>query len=104
MSARRQPLTSAHVTLLHAHARLVARVEELLAADLIVWTELYAAVQALAAIAPRVSEGEMLTTAEMARRLGLSVKTLLKHTSKKRIAPAVHAGKLIRWRGDEVPR
>jgi hypothetical protein len=85
-----------------AHSRLAARVEELLAADPPAWTELYAAVQALAAIEPRLGQGEMLTTETMAQRLGLSTKTLLKHKKAGAIRPAVQVGKLIRWRGNEA--
>jgi hypothetical protein len=47
--------------------------------------------------------GELLTTREMAARVNLAPKTLLRHCAEGRIQPAVKAGKLIRWRGNEVP-
>ena len=46
--------------------------------------------------------GELLTTAEMARRCGIATKTLLKHKASGKVRPALQRGKLIRWRGDEV--
>ena len=45
--------------------------------------------------------GAYLTTAEMAQRLNLSPKTLLKHKANGKIRPAVQQGKLIRWKGTE---
>ncbi len=45
--------------------------------------------------------GSLLTTAEMASRLGVSSKTLLRHKKEKRIQPAVKNGKLLRWSGQE---
>ena len=68
------------------------------------WSEYYIAVQALAAIEPRLGQGELLTTADMAQRLSLSPKTLLKHRKAGAIKPALSRGKLIRWKGDEVVR
>jgi predicted site-specific integrase-resolvase len=38
----------------------------------------------------------------MAKRLGLSTKTLLKHKKAGAIRPTLQRGKLIRWRGDEA--
>jgi hypothetical protein len=43
-----------------------------------------------------------LTTAEMARRMGIAPKTLLKHKALGKVRPAIQRGKLIRWRGDEA--
>jgi len=71
------------------------------------WTEYIATVQALAAIVPCLAPergGALLTTAEMAGRLGISAKTLLRRKSDGGIRPALQRGKLIRWRGDEIPR
>ncbi len=48
--------------------------------------------------------GEFLTTKEMAQRLNISPKTLLKHKKKGEIRPVLQRGKLIRWRGDEAAR
>jgi excisionase family DNA binding protein len=48
--------------------------------------------------------GELLTTAEMAARLNVSPKTVLKWKAQGRIRPARQQGKLIRWKGDEGVR
>jgi hypothetical protein len=88
-----------------AYRRLAARVLELdarLETRDTTWSEYYDAVRALASIVPRLGEGELLTTDDMAKRLGLSTKTLLKHKKAGAIRPAMVRGKLIRWRGDEV--
>jgi hypothetical protein len=45
--------------------------------------------------------GAYLTTAQMAERLNVSPKTLLKHKASGKIRPAVQQGKLIRWKGTE---
>ena len=71
------------------------------------WANYIATVHALAAIAPSLAPehgGALLTTAEMAERLGISPKTLLRQKSTGGIRPAVQRGKLIRWRGDEITR
>lgn len=104
MSARPQASPIGQVLLTRTYRRLAERVEHLLAAEPVAWFALYAAVQALAALAPRLGEGEMLTTAEMAGRLRVSPRTLLKHKKAGAIRPAVQRGKLIRWRGDEAPK
>jgi hypothetical protein len=67
----------------------------------------YAAVAAsLATVLAQASlgagRGELLTTVEMAGRLGIAPKTLLKHKAAGVVKPALQRGKLIRWRGDEV--
>lgn len=48
--------------------------------------------------------GELLTTAQMAERLGIAPKTLLKHKAAGAVKPALQRGKLIRWKGDEAAR
>src|SRR5262245_32800062 len=48
--------------------------------------------------------GELLTTGQMAERLGIAPKTLLKHKAAGVVRPALQRGKLIRWRGDEATR
>jgi hypothetical protein len=60
-------------------------------------------VQVIAQTAPG-GHGALLTTAEMAARLGLSAKTLLKHRKNGAITPALQRGKLVRWRGTETVR
>jgi len=62
-------------------------------------------VHALAAVLLQLApgaRGELLTTAEMAGRLGITSKTLLRRKSKDKLRPALAKGKLIRWRGDEM--
>ncbi len=45
--------------------------------------------------------GPLLTTAEMASRLGVSPRTLLHHKQKGKIRPTQAKGKLLRWSGQE---
>ena len=45
--------------------------------------------------------GAMLTTKELAARLAVSPKTLLRHKAEGKIRPAVERGKLLRWSGQE---
>ena len=88
---------------------LTKRLEELEArlhtGDGAAWQEYRGTVQALATVQAQVGQGrkEFLTTKEMAERLGLSPKTLLRRKAKGDIRPTVQRGKLIRWKnGDEV--
>jgi len=61
----------------------------------------------LAQLAPE-SHGGLLSTKEMAERLGIAPKTLLKRKARGEIKPALQLGRrgraAIRWRGDEVAR
>lgn len=68
------------------------------------WAAYQEALHTLAALLPHLGSerGAMLTTAEMADRLGVAPKTLLRHKAKGRISPAVAQGKLLRWKGNEV--
>jgi len=69
------------------------------------WPEYHQVIASLAAVLQHVTpgaRGELLTTEEMARRLAVSTKTLLRRKSKGDLRPAVQRGKLIRWRGDEA--
>jgi hypothetical protein len=69
------------------------------------WPPYVATAAALAAILAQIRrEGSLLTTAEMAERLGIKPKTLLKHKKRGTVRPALQEGKLIRWRGDEAKR
>jgi len=94
-----------------AAQRLAARLERLEARlsgdDDAVWREYRETVAALASVLAQMTpgrSGELLTTAQMAERLHVTPKTLLKRKAKGQISPAVQQGKLIRWRGNEVPR
>lgn len=72
-----------------------------------VWAEYAQLAGALAAVLAHMepgARGELLTTAQMAARLGVAPKTLLRHKAAGVVQPALQRGKLIRWRGDEVAR
>ena len=91
--------------------RLATRVEALDArlrdGDDTAWSDYVEAVKVLMlAISNLTSErqGAYLTTAQMAARLNLSPKTLLKHKASGKIRPTVQQGKLIRWKGNEELR
>ncbi len=69
-----------------------------------VWPEFLTVLNALAAILPALrpeAGGPMLTTQQMALRLGVAPKTLLRHKAEGKIRPAVAKGKLLRWSGQE---
>ncbi len=65
------------------------------------WSAYVEALQVLAAL-DRPERGAMLTTREMAERLGVTPKALLRRAARGEIQPAMRAGKLIRWRGSEA--
>lgn len=68
------------------------------------WSEFLEVVGTLVALLPSLTPergGAMLTTGEMAARLGVAPKTLLRHKARGRIHPAVERGKLLRWNGSE---
>ncbi len=78
--------------------------ERLQAGDDDAWTEFLEVVQTLVAVTQAVKPengGPMLTTQEMASRLGVAPKTLLRHRAEGKIQPAVTKGKLLRWSGQE---
>ncbi len=68
------------------------------------WPVYQETLRTLTALLPHLGpdRGTMLTTAEMADRLGVAPKTLLRHKAKGRIKPAVAQGKLLRWKGNEA--
>ena len=71
------------------------------------WSAYVEAIEALAAVLPRLdrgADGALLSTAEMAHRLGVAPKTLLRHVARGSVTPALHRGKLLRWRGTEMPQ
>jgi hypothetical protein len=88
--------------------RLSSRVDaletRLASGDEAVWPQYVDTVQTLVLVLSNLSperRGAYLTTAEMAERLSLSPKTLLKHKAHGKIQPALQRGKLIRWKGTE---
>ena len=110
MSARLKP-QAAQGSLVRAAELLSARLDalenRLEADDLAAWSAYCEAARALAAVAHHLepgARGELLSTRQMAERLGVAPKTLLRHVAGGVVKPALHRGKLIRWRGDEVPR
>jgi hypothetical protein len=98
--------------LTQARQRLLARLEVLeaqLDGDALspTWTEYRETLAVLLVLTQHErpgERGELLTTREMAERLGLAPKTLLKHAASGAVRPALKRGKLIRWRGDEAVR
>ena len=83
---------------------LEARLES---GDELAWPEYCETVRTLAAVLPNLTperRGALLTTAEMAARLNVAPKTLLKHKAQGRVRPALQRGKLIRWQGNETLR
>jgi hypothetical protein len=71
------------------------------------WASYISALDTLARVLDHVApsrRGELLTTAQMAARLNVSPKTLLRRKARGEIRPALQRGKLIRWRGDEIAR
>jgi excisionase family DNA binding protein len=71
-----------------------------------IWREYRETAAALVSILAQAApgrRGELLTTAQMAERFNVSEKTVLKWKAQGHISPAHQQGKLIRWRGDEVP-
>jgi hypothetical protein len=94
-----------------AQRRLVGRLAEIEArldsGEETAWETYLATLTAFLGVLDRSalgSRGEMLTTAQMAARLGVAPKTLLKHKAAGAMKPALQCGKLIRWKGDEVTR
>ena len=78
--------------------------ERLQADDEGAWGDFLAVVQALVALtqATQPENGApMLTTQEMASRLGVASKTLLRHKKNGKIQPALAKGKPLRWSGLE---
>ncbi len=71
--------------------------------DETVWAAYQETLRTLTALLPHLGpeRGAMLMTAEMAARLGVAPKTLLRHKAKGRIRPAIVEGKLLRWKGNE---
>jgi hypothetical protein len=101
-------LTGFAATLHRAALLLRRRLEELelrvRSGDEEAWVELREVAVALVAL-----EGELrgalpasLTTAEMAAKVGVSVRSLLRRKRRGEIKPAFQAGRLIKWRGDEA--
>ncbi len=91
-----------------AEAMLTDKLEQLQnrvqAGDAGAWDELLQVTATLVgvheALAPEHG-GSLLTTGEMASRLGMSTKTLLRYRQHGKIKPSVEQGKHLRWSGTE---
>jgi hypothetical protein len=104
-------LTDPAALLDRARALLTARVSELETrvrqGDETAWPAYLAAVSALSALVTDAApgrHGELLSTRQMAERLGIAPKTLLRRKARGDVRPAMQAGKLIRWKGTEAIR
>ena len=94
---------AARVALQQAEKVLTARVEELrarLQAEPGLWPDFLDVLRTLATItvtaAPEAG-GALLTTAELAERVGVTAKTLLKRKGRGEIKPTIERGKFLRW-------
>jgi Helix-turn-helix domain len=90
-------------------ARLAALEARIRDGDEGAWPDYLTTAAVLASVSAQAvpgSHGELLSTKEMAQRLGISPKTLLKRRNRGGVRPALTLGKrgraAIRWRGDEV--
>jgi hypothetical protein len=98
-------MTALSAALASASRRIVARLEELERrldrGDETAWPDLLATVETAARLDERLvpgAHGELLTTREMADRLHVKPKTLLRRKAAGHATPALARGKLIRWR------
>jgi hypothetical protein len=96
--------------LARAAALLVSRLDvldaRLLRGEESVWIEFYDASRTLVALAQELTPGRngaLLTTAELAARLGCEPKTILRQRKAGALTPAVARGKFLRWRADQMP-
>ena len=91
----------------HLEARLAQLEGRLRDGDETAWPDALATANTLCTVVSQLPpgvKGKLLTTKEMAARLGISGKTLLKHKAKGTVRPALQCGKFIRWKGDEAMR
>src|SRR5687767_13296585 len=101
-------MTSLRVALVRAgrlvETRLASLEERLAGGDETAWPAYLVTIEAAAKLEAQLvpgAHGEMVTTRAMAERLGIKPKTLLRRKARGQIAPAMQAGRLIRWRGTE---
>ena len=91
-----------------AAGRLVARLAvlegQLDAGDRDVWSEYTDVARTLAAIWPLLAPGQLLTTAQLAAKLGISPKTLRRRKALGLLQPALEHGRLVRWRANQGVR
>jgi hypothetical protein len=85
--------------------RLAQLEDRVRSGDEAAWSAYVETVRTLALLLPALApehRGELLTTAEMAARIGITPKSLLRRKARGEIRPALQAGKLIRWKGSET--
>jgi hypothetical protein len=89
--------------------RLAQLEERLTRGDDTAWPEYATAAASLATVSAQLSPeatGRLLTTGELATRIGVSPKTILRRKARGQLKPALVLGKrgrgAIRWRGDEA--
>jgi Transcriptional regulator, AbiEi antitoxin len=107
-------MTAAVIRLERAAVKISARLAELevrLSDEPALWPEFAQLAAALAVIMPALrpeARGGLLTTSELAAKLGVSSRTLLRRRKAGALTPAVELGKrgraALRWNGTEVPR
>jgi hypothetical protein len=102
-------LTGAPAILARTARVLLARCEQLTAqaeaGDPDALAELLPLVGPLAALLPQLepeARGALLTTRELADRLGVQPKTVLRRRAKGELRPALASGRLIRWRAADA--
>jgi hypothetical protein len=102
-------LTAAPAILERTARLLLARCEGLTAraeaGDAPALAELLAIVGPLAALLPQLepeARGALLTTRELATRLGVEPKTVLRRRARGELRPALASGRLIRWRASDA--
>lgn len=104
----RPPLSGFAGAIHRAALLLRRRLEELelriRAADEQAWPEYREVALAVASMERELREAlpANLTTREMAEKIGVSPRTLLRRVRRGRIRPAIHEGKLVRWKGTEA--
>jgi len=68
-----------------------------------VWADYFATVKIALEIEARLTpggHGELISTADLAKRLNLSPKTILRRKKAGTLRPAIAVGKLIRWKAE----
>ncbi len=104
-----KPLTAAPAILERAARMLLTRCETLTAqveaGDEAALPALLAVVGPLAALLPQLepeARGALLTTKELADRMGVVPKTVLRRRARGELRPALASGRLIRWRASDA--
>jgi hypothetical protein len=98
-------MTSLSAALARISRRLEHRLDELErridAGDESAWANLLATLEAAARLDERLTpgaHGELISTKELAARLGVTPKTVLRRKGKGNLTPAIQHGRLIRWK------